>query len=66
MTRREQITSRYAELQELRDRHTAALASAEAEMAELENELKETPADVLDIDTVSRKNAALRRAGLLP
>ena len=58
--------SRYAELKEIRATSAATVAACETEMNELEDELRNTPADVLDYDTVSRKNEALRRAGLLP
>ncbi len=58
--------SRYAELKELRASSAATVAACENEMKELEGELRNTPADVLDLDTISRKNDSLRRAGLLP
>jgi len=57
---------RYAELKEIRSKRAAELQAAESEMTELENELKDTPDDVLDLDAVSRKNESLRRAGLIP
>lgn len=64
-TRRQQIMQRYAELKEIHAKNAAELQAAESEMTELENELKDTPADVLDLDDIARKNEALRRAGLL-
>ncbi len=65
-SRRQQIMSRYGELKELHATSAATVAAYETEMQELEDELRNTPADVLDLDAVSRKNDALRRAGLLP
>lgn len=65
-TRRQAIMARYAELKEVRASSAATVAACETEMQELEDELRNTPADVLDLDSISRKNDALRRAGLLP
>ena len=65
-TRRQAIMARYAELKEVRASSATTVAACETEMQELEDELRNTPADVLDLDAVSRKNDALRRAGLLP
>ena len=65
-TRRQQIMSRYGELKELHATSAATVAACETEMQKLEDELRNTPADVLDLDAVTRKNDALRRAGLLP
>ena len=58
--------SRYGELKELHATSASTVAACETEMQELEDELRNTPADVLDLDAVTRKNDALRRAGLLP
>lgn len=58
--------SRYGELKELHATSAAIVAACETEMQKLEDELRNTPADVLDLDAVTRKNDALRRAGLLP
>ncbi len=64
-TRRQAIMARYGELKELHATSAATVAACENEMKDLEDELKNTPADVLDMDAVARKNDALRRAGLL-
>lgn len=53
-------------MKELHATSAATVAAYETEMQELEDELRNTPADVLDLDSISRKNDALRRAGLLP
>lgn len=58
--------TRYGELKELHATSAATVAACETEMQELEVELRSTPADVLDLDAIARKNDALRRAGLLP
>lgn len=58
--------ARYGELKELHATSAATIAACETEMKELENELKKTPADVLDLDPSEKRNDALRRAGLLP
>ena len=65
-TRRQAIMARYAELKEIRASSAATVAACENELKDLEDELRNTPADVLDMDAVARKNDALRRAGLLP
>lgn len=65
-TRRQAIMAKYGELKELRASSAATVAACDSEMKDLEDELRNTPADVLDLDSISRKNDALRRAGLLP
>lgn len=65
-TRRQAIMAKYGELKELRASSAATVTACDSEMKDLEDELRNTPADVLDLDSISRKNDALRRAGLLP
>ncbi len=66
MTRRQEIESRKAWL-------NSQISAHNAELAELNNELSTSPESALDRDTqaevkaaIERKNAFLRRVGLLP
>lgn len=66
MTTKEDLTTKFAELQARRadlESETAAIAK---EMEGIEAKLRDTPADILDIDPYSGMNNHLKRAGLLP
>lgn len=56
---------RYSFLSEGIASRKAELAKMEAEAARLTQELKDTPADILDADPTSEKNEYLRQQGLL-
>lgn len=64
-TRRAAIIERYNTLTEGIASRKAELAEMEAEAAKLTQELKDTPADILDADPTESKNAYLRQQGLL-
>lgn len=57
---------RVGELQDIRANASATLSAVEAELNELQDELKNTASDMLDYDASRRKNDFLRRSGLLP
>ena len=64
-TRRTQIMERYNQLTEEIATSEAALTRMKAELNGLSQELKDTPADILDNDATADKNAYLKMHGLL-
>lgn len=65
-TRRQAIMARVAELKDFRAHRAAELQAADAELQDLENELRNTVPDLLDFDASARRNEVLRQSGLLP
>ncbi len=58
--------ARVAELRDFRAHRAAEIQAADNELKDLEDELKNTVADLLDYDPTERRNEVLRRKGLLP
>lgn len=65
-TLRSKLTGRYEELNARRIDLDAEINAIQKEMDEITARLRDTPADILDIDEVGSLNRYLQRQGLLP
>ena len=65
-TRRQQLLKRYTELTAEKEPLALHIQRIDNEVRAIEDELANTPGDILDIDHTARMNAYLEQMGLLP